>query len=107
MNRLRELREEKGLTQKEFGDKVNASQNTVSQWESGKRNIEVDRLLQFAEYFQCTTDYILGNSDQKNGNNTVQDESTKYRDAIALMHDLTNEEYSQVIKYMAFLKTQR
>jgi transcriptional regulator with XRE-family HTH domain len=63
MKRLRELRESKRLTQKELGLKFNASQNTISQWEQGIRNIDTVTLCNIADFFGVTTDYLLGRTD--------------------------------------------
>ena len=60
MNRLKLLREGRGLTQTEFGKLFNASQNTVSNWEKGNRKIDNDRLLQFSSYFGVSIEYLLG-----------------------------------------------
>ena len=55
MNRLKKLRESKGLTQLEFGKLFNASQNAVSNWENGNRRIDNERLVSFAAYFNVST----------------------------------------------------
>lgn len=60
MNRLKQLRESKGLTQSQFGKLFNASQNTVSNWEKGNRKIDNERLILFADYFGVTIEYLLG-----------------------------------------------
>lgn len=59
MNRIKELRKEKSLSQKELADMLGVAQNTVSQWESGKRTLDTDTLLLLSSYFHVSTDYIL------------------------------------------------
>jgi len=61
MNNLRKLREQKGLTQSALGKKIGAKQNTISYWEQGKCGIDNDMLKKLAAFFNCSTDYILGN----------------------------------------------
>ena len=63
MNRLKELRKEKNLTQSQFGDLWGASQNTVSNWENGNREISQELLIKFSSYFGVSIDYLLGLSD--------------------------------------------
>lgn len=63
--RIRNLREDNDLTQKEMGKILNVSQRTISHWESGKREPEYKCLIKYALYFNTTTDYILGLSDKK------------------------------------------
>lgn len=60
MNRLKELRKKKGLTQAQFGALWNAPQNTVSNWENGNREISNELLMAFSEYFGVSVDYLLG-----------------------------------------------
>lgn len=62
--RLRIEREKRGLSQEELGNMINAAKSTISQYELGKRKPDTDILKQFAILFGCTTDYLLGLSDQ-------------------------------------------
>lgn len=66
MLKIKELREEKGLMQKELGDIIGISQNTLSQYENGKREPDYETLKKIAEYFDVSTDYLLGLVDVKN-----------------------------------------
>ncbi len=61
-NKLAELRKERNMSQKEFSKIFNVAQNTISQWEQGKRNMDTEILLKLADFFQVTTDYLLGRS---------------------------------------------
>lgn len=63
--KLKELRESRRLTQAGMGSKVGVSQQNISKYEKDACNIPVDMLIQFAEYFNVTTDYLLGVSDVK------------------------------------------
>lgn len=63
MNRLKELRKSKGLTQAQFGALWNAPQNTVSNWENGNREISNELLMAFSKYFGVSVDYLLGRDD--------------------------------------------
>lgn len=64
-NRLKELREEKGLNQAELGSVFNLSQIAISQYERQTRNIPNDLIIEMAKYFNVSTDYLLGNTDRK------------------------------------------
>ncbi|MDU6305534.1 MAG: helix-turn-helix transcriptional regulator [Clostridium sp.] len=64
-NRLKELREEKGLNQAELGAVFNLSQIAISQYERQTRNIPNDLIIEMAKYFNVSTDYLLGNTDRK------------------------------------------
>ena len=66
-SRLAELRTKRKLSQKEFGKILNVAQNTVSNWENGNREIGGGTLIKIADYFNVTTDYILGKDDKHGG----------------------------------------
>lgn len=63
MERLKILRRKYGLTQAELGEKIGVNQNTISNWESGKRNADFPNLSKLANVLKCTTDYLLEVSD--------------------------------------------
>ncbi|MBM7592219.1 helix-turn-helix domain-containing protein [Brevibacillus fulvus] len=58
--RLRILREEKNLKQEELGEVLGVGKVTIHGYESGKRKPSFEILIQIANYFQVTTDYLLG-----------------------------------------------
>lgn len=58
--RLKELREERNLTQKEVGDAIMSDQSNVARWEKGINQPSAEFVLRLAEYFGVTTDYLLG-----------------------------------------------
>lgn len=57
--RLRELREDRDLTQKVISDFLCVKQNTYSQYETGARQLPIDLLIRLAQYYGVSTDYIL------------------------------------------------
>ena len=65
MNRLKILREEKGLNKTELANILNIKPQSIGQYERGERDLSTDKLVQFAEFFGVTIDYILGISNTK------------------------------------------
>ena len=65
-NRLRLLRLEKKLNGIELGKIFNYSKSTISSWENETREPSQKVLRCFADYFQVSLDYLLGNSDVRN-----------------------------------------
>ncbi len=63
--RLRDLREDKDLTQKEVADYLHVKQNTYCQYENGQRQIPIECLVALARFYNTSTDYILGLTDEK------------------------------------------
>lgn len=64
--RLRDIREDRDITQKEIAEVLHIRQNTYSQYESGKRQVPVEVIITLARYYRVTTDYLLGVSDIPN-----------------------------------------
>ncbi len=58
--RLRTLREEKGMTQKQTAEIINMSQTGYNQYEIGKNDIPTNILIKLALFYNTSTDYILG-----------------------------------------------
>ncbi len=61
--RLKDIREDRDLTQREVADYLHIRQNTYSQYENGQRGLPIDTLIKLARYFAVSTDYILGLTD--------------------------------------------
>lgn len=57
--RLKELRNANDLSQKELAEKLGYKQGTISQWEMGRRMLDVETLERIADFFGVSTDYIL------------------------------------------------
>ena len=62
-DRLRSLREKKGLKQTEFAERMRIPNQNVSNYERGFRQPDYETLKRFADFFEVTTDYLLGQSD--------------------------------------------
>lgn len=61
--RIFELRKKHGLSQKELGEAVGLSHKAISTIESGTRSTTIEKLALFADFFQVSTDYLLGRRD--------------------------------------------
>lgn len=64
--RIRELRKERGLRQIALGRRLNTTQQTISKIENGISEIPLDMLTKASQYFNVTTDYLLGLTDIRN-----------------------------------------
>ncbi len=58
--RIKDLREDHDLTQREVAEYLHIKQNTYSQYENGQRQLPIDCLIALAKYYKTSTDYILG-----------------------------------------------
>jgi transcriptional regulator with XRE-family HTH domain len=61
--RIRELREDSDLTQKEISSFLKCSQQVYSNYELGQRDIPTDILIKISKFYKVSVDYILGLSD--------------------------------------------
>ncbi len=66
MNKFKELRKAKNLTQVEFAAKMNVDQSTVSKWEQDKAIPDIQTLYQLASFFNVSVDYLMGREPDKN-----------------------------------------
>lgn len=64
---LKLLRKERGLRQKEAADKLGVAQALLSHYENGKRECGLEFLIQAADFYNVSVDYILGRSNSRNG----------------------------------------
>ena len=101
--RLKELREEKGLLSKDFAKTMSVEPATITNWEKGNRFPKDDVLIKIADYFDCSTDYLLGRTDDKLSkvysgmlhNQTIEIEIDK-----GYPHELTAEEVQNIIRQL-------
>lgn len=72
--RLKYLRTQKKLTQKQLAEKINVTHVSISGYESGNRSPDTDTLQRLADFFEVSTDYLLGRSDTPTTPNGISKE---------------------------------
>lgn len=104
MKNLKKLRIQKGLSQQEFASIIHSAQNTVSQWESGKRDADSKTIQEIADYFNVSVDYLLGRETKP----TLDEQLDGVDFALyGEIHDLTDDEKKDILSYIKFKKSQR
>lgn len=63
--RLKRLRSEKKLTQMELAEKIGVTHVSISGYESGKRTPDTETLTKIADFFNVSTDFLLGRTDSE------------------------------------------
>ncbi len=63
IKRIKELREDNDIKQKEIASFLKCTQQQYSEYEKGKRLIQIDRLILIADFYNTSVDYILGLTD--------------------------------------------
>ena len=95
-NRIRQLREKRGLTQETLAIELEITQQQLSKYERNIASIKVESLKKVAAYFNVTTDYLLGISEVKRdlqGQMKMNKTLDTYYDLIEIYKDL--DEYDQ------------
>ena len=62
-NRLKELRIEKELTQKQLAEMLQTTDDSIYSWEKGRSQPSIEMLRKICQYFDVSADYLLGLSD--------------------------------------------
>ena len=61
--RIRDLREDADMTQKELSEKLGMSQTGYSKYETGENDIPTEILIKLARFYDTSIDYLLGETD--------------------------------------------
>lgn len=91
MNRLKELRKEKKLTQEELASEIGVSKITILRWENGERQIKPDKAQALAEYFGVSVGYLLGYSDFISPNDFLKNKEIVHHESIGDIVELKAE----------------
>ena len=66
MVRIKYEREKLGYNQTEFALKLDIANNTLANWENGKRTPSIEKLKEMADLFDCSIDYLVERTDNRN-----------------------------------------
>lgn len=98
--RIKKLREESGKLQKEVAADLGITTSALGLYEIDYRKVPPELLVKIANYFNTTTDYILGNSD------TIKEE--KYQVAFhGGLEGLDEEDIKEVIDFINYIKSKK
>lgn len=102
-NKIKKLREERRLTQKELAEEMNLAQSTIAMIENDKKEGSTKTLKKLADFFNVTLDYLLSEDDEKDKINEYEEQnklffskfgklSPKDKNKIIKMIDMFEEE---------------
>ena len=94
--RLKQLRQQEGLTQRELAKSIEVGRTTISEYESGKIVPKQEGLLKLANYFNVSVDYLTGVSDNPATRQSNEHELDKLLNTLDYI--LMNE-YDSPVKY--------
>jgi transcriptional regulator with XRE-family HTH domain len=99
--RLRELRKSNTkYTMKEFGRIFNLAESTISGYETGSRKPDMETIQRFADYFEVSTDYLLGRTDDPTTSNKEENENLFFFD----LEGLSEEDIEHLKEHIEFLR---
>jgi len=119
VNRIRELRKQKKLTQKELAKHLKIADSTLSYWEMGKYEPDNESLRKLSRFFLVPIDYILGGgiTEWETGATFIGESKSEYlvdyenHDFAMFRREeffgLTETEIQMLAQYAEFLKSQR
>ena len=67
--RIRDIREDNDLTQKQISEILNCDQSLYSKYERGDREIPLALIIKLADYYETSVDYLIGRTDNPKVNN--------------------------------------
>ncbi len=112
--KLKRLRTELNLTQKDFADKLGVSQSSVNYWEKGQRVPSIEAAARIADFFGITIESLLDSDDRlvrQNPFNMLTGTYFNRSDHVADIHFSTDEytmdELNQIWQFAHFIKNQR
>lgn len=117
--RLATLRKQKELSQYELADRLGFSRGQIANYEQGKREPDYGTLEKIADFFEVTTDYLLGRTDIPSPPDTDSDSrleyykhkiATEFPDVDLMFKDmetLSAEEMKEVYEYIKFKISQK
>lgn len=101
MNRLRALRLEKNESLEKIAKYLNVTIQTISNYETEKRDMTPDTIIRLANYYDVSTDYLLGKSDIRNYDKVTQEFHYAYHKE---MEGLTDEEIADALRFYKEMK---
>lgn len=108
MIRLKTLRNEKGYNQTYVAKQLGITQQAYANYERGARQPDNETLVKLADLFNVSVDYILGRTDDRNPNNSLDKQLEGIDFALwGEVHDLTDEEKQDIINFVKFTKSKR
>ena len=104
--RLKELREERHLTQNDIAKEIKTSQTNIGRWEKELNEPAASFLIRLADFFQCSLDYLLGREDDL-GNITIHTEKPAplpqdEQELLNIYQALSPAHRSQILEYARY-----
>ena len=104
--RLAQLRERKGFSQRDLAEAIGVAPGTLAMWETGKRNPKHEAVENMARALGCDVDYLVGNTRKPITMKPIEDIfaglTPQERELIELLRALPPEEYARKMEKIMF-----
>lgn len=102
--RMRELREENGLTQKQIADILRLERSCIAKYEAGESSPNPDILLSLAKIYKVSVDYLIGKCNDKDSLNVLRAAPTPYEKGFSVidtqnLQDLSKDEQVLILYF--------
>ncbi len=104
MNKLRELRKEKNFSLRDLAEQIHIDKSTLSRYERDEQEIKSSDLILFCNFFDVSSDYLLGNTDIRK--NPARNTSVDPNDVSFALHS-TIDKLSEADKKFILQMAQR
>ena len=103
---LKDLRKSRNLTQFQLSQLLNIGQATIAGYENGSREPHINSLIAYANFFECTIDYLVGREDEL-GNVVIQSDTPATlppdeQELLNIYQSLSPAHRSQILEYARY-----
>ena len=106
--RLKEMRNSKGLLQRDIAEVLSCSTPVYCRYEKGEREPPFDIIKKLADFYSVTVDYLMGRDDTPPIQPKTEESPADMRaEAKQLLEAINDEQYQAALQYLKFLKTQK
>lgn len=103
LRNLRILRTKKNISQIKLSTEIEISQELVSQYELGKSLPSIENLVKIADYFNCSTDYLLGLTNDFSKKSDLKKDDLEVTELIQNYSDLSLKNREKLKSYLNYL----
>lgn len=96
--RLKELREERNITQNEIAKAIKTSQTNIGRWEKGLNEPSATHIISLCNFFKCSADYLLGRENDFGIVNIENNHTPKEQKLLKVFNLLDNDEQEKIIE---------
>ena len=107
MNRIRELRKGKKLTQAKLCDNIKIAQPTLSGYENGVTEPDNETLFKIADFFGVSVDYLLGRDSEQQEKTPPVELTEGEKNLMDLIVQLTDEETQELSNFVDYILSKR